>query len=72
MAAPRLSATGGKGRGGPSKWEPGNKLWDTMVLHKHVDCLAKYPSQVVVDSDGSNDSVFATFKRKAFVLFNGE
>ena len=70
MAAPMLMASAKRGaKPGPAKWVPGTKLWDTMVWHKHVDLLAKYPGTTTVDATtNGNDSMYQGLKRKELCL----
>ncbi len=70
MAQPVLMAAAGKGHArGPAKWAPGQRLWDTMLLHKHVDTLAKYPGKTQYDeASGGNDAMFQALKKKELAV----
>ena len=47
---------------GPQKWVAGEKLWDTMVFHKQIDLLSKYPARTTVDNTGGNSSMYGVMK----------
>ena len=46
---------------GPSKWTPGDKLWDSAIFHKKTTTLANYPSKTTVTEEG-NDAVYNGLK----------
>ena len=43
----------GSGRG---KWQVGEKLHETMVLHRNYKFLAKYPAQPIRDNSGNSSA----------------
>ena len=52
---------------GPKKWSVGEKLWDTMVRHKHVTTLTKCPMRVN-ESDVGNDSLWSCLENPEVYL----
>jgi hypothetical protein len=65
-AAPMLMASAKRqaGQRGPSKWQSGSKLWESMVFHKEQSLLSKYPGKTNHDSTtGANDSAFQCIRK---------